>query len=104
MGHYHFETVATFTLELADGDVITSQNRIISLFTNAHKYSHLLCDSQLYVKARFGNNFYYEIYSNGKKAMRRSFVQTLIPDKFIEIVELLEDVDAVLKGETQRNA
>ena len=34
--------------------------------------------------------------------MRRSYVQTLIPDKFIEIGELLEDVDAVLKNEASR--
>jgi hypothetical protein len=99
MSHYHF---ATFTLELADGDIITSQTRIVSLFKNAQKYSHLLCDSQLHVKARIGNNFYYEIYPNGKKAMRRSYVQTLIPDKFIEINELLEDVDTVLKNEASR--
>jgi hypothetical protein len=92
----------TFTLELADGDIITSQNRIVSLFKNANKYSHLLYDSQLHVKSRIGNDFYYEIYPDGLKAMRRSDVQTIIPNKFILTSELLEDADAVLKGEVDR--
>ncbi len=98
----NYSRFATFTLELADGYIITAQERIISLFTTAYKYPHLLYDSQLHVKARIGNDFYYEIYPSGKKAMRRSYVQTLIPDKCIETTELLEDVAAVLKGEAER--
>jgi hypothetical protein len=93
---------ATLTLELADGDVLTAQERIISLLKNAHKYTHLLYDSQIHVKARIGNDFYYEVYPDGTKAMRRSYVESLIPNKMVYMTELLEDIVAVLKGEADR--
>ncbi len=95
---------ATLTLELADGDVLTAQERIISLLKNAHKYAHLLYDSQIHVKARTGNDFYYEVYPDGHKAMRRSYVESLIPNKMVYMTELLEDIVVVLKGEAERCA
>ena len=99
MNYYH---LGTFTLELADGDVLTSQERIISLFKNAHKYTHLLYNSQLHINARIGNDFYYEIYPDGCSAMRRSFVETLIPIKLIQTTEVLEDAITILKAEIER--
>ena len=92
---------ASLTLELADGHIITSNERICSLFKNASKYAHLLYDSQLDVHPRQGNDFFYEVYPSGLSAMRRSF-SSIIQNKLIPTTELLEDMEAVIKAEALR--
>lgn len=92
---------ATLTLELADGHIITSNERICALFKNASKYAHLLYDSQLSVRPRQGNDFFYEVYPSGRSAKRQSF-SSVIQEKLIYTNELLEDMEAVLKAEAER--
>lgn len=94
-------TQAVLTLELADGHIITSNERIYSLFKNAIKYAHLLYNSQLNVHPRQGNDFFYEVYPSGQSAMRKSF-SSIIQNKLIPITELLEDMETVIKDEVER--
>jgi len=94
-------THVLLTLELANGDILTSYNYIYNLFKNSSKYTHLIYDARLNVHPPQGNDFFYEIYPSGCSALRRSFSST-ISNKLINTSELLEDIAAVLKAEAER--
>ena len=93
---------ARLTFELADGDIITSEKVILALLNKATANAHLICDGIFEIQPFTGNSFYYEIGPLGTSAVRRSFVNSLIPTLHVRSEDILTDVAQIISQERDR--